>query len=695
MTDRPTDDDDTPRPRGVHRRRRRLLQLSGLGLTGLLAGCGGGDGGDDATTTAGDDTTTATTDGSTTTTMTDDTTTEGTQTTTAPPGPERWNAEADEIVDSIEEPTFPDEEFDVTEHGAAGDGETDDSAAFEEAVAACADAGGGRVVVPEGEYLHAGPIHLRSDVNLHVTPDATVRFGTDPADYLPVVRTWWEGNELQGRSPLIYARDEQNIAITGGGTLDAAASQDNWWAWQEQEGGDTDSLIQLNQIEASLDSRVFGEGTNLRPPFVQPLNCERVLIEDVTLLDSPFWFIHLPRSEHVTLRNVTTDGQGPNNDGCDPEFAQNVLVEGCTFDNGDDNVALKAGRNYDGRRVGEPTENVVIQDCEMRQGHGAVVAGSEMSAGVQNVYARRNVMRSPELGFPVRIKSNAHRGGFVRNWFVWDTEVETVYDGGAHVRINLQYQTRSVLPPPDEGEYPPEVGNVNVESVTSEGEAPLFDLRGLADAPVDGVTVAESSFSRAALGSWNEYVRNVELRGVDTAVSRGPTETDLVTLREPTPALFGMRFEDVTDADGEPIDDETPYLTVATAEPGTQYYVDREYEIGALPDDLEGGTLIRGKNDDKGLLAEDLSEYLVFEASEAVRVAVAFHPSGDDEDDGWWPEWLDGWEQTGTAGVSDPHLDDDFVLFEQEFEAGDVALGPNDSDTGSAASYFTVVAPAE
>ena len=171
---------------------------------------------------------------------------------------------------------------------------------------------------------------------------------------------------------------------------------------------------------------------------MQPYRCQNVLIEGVTIINSPMWELHPVLCTNVTIRDVTINTHGPNNDGCDPESCRDVLIERCTFDTGDDCIALKSGRNDEGRRLGVPIENVIIRDCVMKDGHGGVVIGSEMSGGARNVFAERCRMDSPNLDRALRIKTNAVRGGLVERVYMRDVTVGQVAE--ALVTVNFYYE---------------------------------------------------------------------------------------------------------------------------------------------------------------------------------------------------------------------------------------------------------------
>src|SRR5215207_1295610 len=260
-------------------------------------------------------------------------------------------ARVPEILKRIKPPVFPKRDFAVTKYGAKGDGKVDNTEAFRKAVAACNQAGGGRVVVPAGTFL-TGPIHLLSNVNLHVSEGATVKFVQEPKAYLPLVFTRWEGMELMNYSPFIYAFEQQNIAVTGQGTLDGNSDDAHWWPWKGQErhgwkkgtpnqSKARKSLEEMTERGAPVAERLFGEGHYLRPQFVQPYRCQNVLIEGVRVVNSPMWELNPVLCTNVTVRGVRIQTHGPNNDGCDPESCKDVLIERCYFDTGDDCIAIK------------------------------------------------------------------------------------------------------------------------------------------------------------------------------------------------------------------------------------------------------------------------------------------------------------------------------------------------------------------
>ena len=377
-----------------------------------------------------------------------------------------WN-NVPRILKEIKAPTFRNKDYVVTAYGAVGDGTTNCTEAIKKAIADCNREGGGRVVVPQGNFF-TGPIHLKSNVNLHVVKGAKILFSTKPEDYLPLVYTRWEGIELMNYSPLIYAFEQKNIAITGEGIIDGQSNETNWWPWKgnvrdgwkpgtpnQNDKDKRPALFEMAEKGVPVAERKFGPGFYLRPQFVQPYRCENVLIEGVTFINSPMWILNPVLCNNVTIQKVTVESHGPNNDGCDPESCKNVLIKDCYFNTGDDCIAIKSGRNADGRKINIPSENIIIQGCKMANGHGGVVIGSEISGGVRNVYAENCSMSSPELDRALRIKTSSARGGVTENIYMRNVEVGQVKE---EVFIaTMLYE--------DAGNYMPTIRNVEIRNM--------------------------------------------------------------------------------------------------------------------------------------------------------------------------------------------------------------------------------------
>ncbi|MBW8769089.1 MAG: glycoside hydrolase family 28 protein [Gemmatimonadetes bacterium] len=420
------------------------------------------------------------------------------------------------ILARIKPPRFPNREFPITRYGAKGDGVTDCSDAFRRAITACTAAGGGRVVVRGGAFL-TGPLHLASRVNLVVEEGATIRFLTDPRAYELFVLTRFEGTELMGLSPFIYARNAVDVAVTGAGTLDGQARNEHWWnwngspryGWKQGEGNQRAArarLFQMAEDGVPVSARRFGVDAFLRPQFIQPYGCRNVLIEGVTIRNSPMWEINPVLCTNVTVRGVTIDSHGPNNDGCDPESSRDVLIERCRFNTGDDCIAIKSGRNADGRRINVPSENIIVRDCEMRDGHGGVTIGSEISAGVRHVYAERNTMDSPNLDRALRLKNNAMRGGVLEHIYMREVTIGHLAD--AVLQVDFLYEEGP------NGNYPPVVRDVELTRVTSQKSTYALYLRGYEKATIDDIRIIDCTFDSVAKPDVVEHVTHLVERNV-------------------------------------------------------------------------------------------------------------------------------------------------------------------------------------
>jgi len=406
----------------------------------------------------------------------------------APPG---WD-QVPEILARIIPPQFPSRDFVITRFGAVGDGRSDCGAAIRKAIAACAEAGGGRVVVPAGDFL-TGPIHLLSEVNLHLETNAVLRFSTDPQAYLPAVFTRFEGMECYNYSPLIYAFEQKNVAVTGAGMLDGQAAESNWLAWKGQKNKEAGTqkaararLGKMMEANTPVAERRFGAGDFLRPSFVEFNRCQNVLIEGVRIRRSPMWELHPLLCTNVTVRGVDIVSHGANNDGCDPESCTDVLIEGCLFDTGDDCIAIKSGRNADGRRVGVPSQNIIVRNCTMRDGHGGVTIGSEISGSCSNVFVENCEMSSPDLTCALRLKSNAMRGGVLQNIFMRNVKVGRVSD--SVLQIDFLYEEGA------RGSFNPVARNIVMENIQGADIPRVLNVRGFSGANIRGVRIYNSTF---------------------------------------------------------------------------------------------------------------------------------------------------------------------------------------------------------
>lgn len=425
-------------------------------------------------------------------------------------GKRGWDLVPD-ILARIVPPKFPDRDFDITRHGARDTATTDNTDAIRRAIDACAAAGGGRVVVPPGRFLTAA-IHLKSGVNLYVSRGATLAFSQDPRRYLPAVLTRFEGTELINYSPFIYALDQQNIAVTGDGTLDGQADDAHWWPWKgsvefgwsagmPNYNAARQRLLAMAEEGAPVSQRAFGEGAYFRPPFIQPYRCRNVLIEGVRITASPMWEVNPVLCTNVTVRGLRIVSHGPNNDGCNPESSRDVLIEGVTFDTGDDCIAIKSGRNADGRRLNVPSENIIVRNCDMRDGHGGVTIGSEISGGCWNVFAYDCRMDSPQLDRALRLKNNASRGGLLHDIYMRDVTIGQVRE--SVLSIDFTYEEGA------KGNFTPVARDIELKRVVSGKSGYGVYLRGFPNAQIENVQVVDCTFDNVAKANVMENVKNV------------------------------------------------------------------------------------------------------------------------------------------------------------------------------------------
>ncbi|WP_215225086.1 glycoside hydrolase family 28 protein [Echinicola shivajiensis] len=352
-------------------------------------------------------------------------------------------------IASIKVPDFSKaNRFVITDFGAEKGNKRANSQAIAIAISEANNTGGGTVVIPKGEWL-TGKVHLKSNVNLHLEEGAVLLFSGAPKDYLPAVQTTWEGMECFNYSPLIYAFDCENVAITGEGTL--KAEMETWEKWFARPKPHMESLKLLYEQAAEdvavKDRQFVNDTANFRPQFIQFNRCKNVLLEGVKIRNSPFWVIHPFMSKDVVIRNVDVYAHGHNNDGVDPEMSQNILIEDCVFDQGDDAIAVKAGRNQDAWRLNMPTKNVVIRNCLVKNGHQLLAIGSELSGGIENIYMENcKVEEGAKLNHLLFIKTNERRGGYVSNIIMKNIKSGKIDKGVLGIETDVLYQWRDLVP---------------------------------------------------------------------------------------------------------------------------------------------------------------------------------------------------------------------------------------------------------
>jgi polygalacturonase len=336
----------------------------------------------------------------------------------------------------------------ITDYGARPGDQVKTTAAIAKAIDQAHQMAGGTVVIPPGEWI-TGQIHLKSNVNLYLAKNATLLFSGKPEDYLPAVETTWEGMECFNYSPLIYAFNCKNIAITGEGEL--KAKMDVWKEWFKRPSGHMQSIKRLYNLASAYspvkDRQMVNDTARLRPQFIQFNRCEQVLIEGIRITNSPFWTIHPYRSKNVTIRNISICAQGHNNDGVDPEMSQNVLIENCIFDQGDDAIAIKSGRNPEGWKLKLPSKNIVIRNCTVKNGHQLLAIGTELSGGIENVLIENcEVLEGAKLNHLIFIKTNQRMGGFVRNIYARNIRAGKIDSGILGIETDVLYQWKTLVP---------------------------------------------------------------------------------------------------------------------------------------------------------------------------------------------------------------------------------------------------------
>ncbi|MCW3804487.1 glycoside hydrolase family 28 protein [Marinilabiliaceae bacterium D04] len=403
---------------------------------------------------------------------------------------ETVQAEAPFEMPVITIPNFENcKKYDITEFGAVEGNKDKICEAIKKAISVASKYGGGTVVVPKGEWLTKA-VHLKSNVNLHLEKDAVLLFSEKPEDYLPAVHTTWEGMECYNYSPLVYAYECKNVAITGEGKLKARL--DVWKKWYKRPPAHMNSLkwLYMKAAEyAPVEDRVMvNDSSNLRPQFIQFNRCENVLVEGVSIRNSPFWTIHPYLCKNVVLRKLDVYAHGHNNDGVDPEMTQNILIEDCLFDQGDDAIAIKAGRNQDAWRLKTPTKNLVMRNCYVKNGHQLVAVGSELSGGIENVFVDScTVADGASMFHLVFIKTNERRGGYVKNIHVSNIKGDIMREGVFGIETDVLYQWRDLVPTIERKLTP--IENIYLTNIQANKGKFVVRILGQEELPVNNVVL--------------------------------------------------------------------------------------------------------------------------------------------------------------------------------------------------------------
>lgn len=383
--------------------------------------------------------------------------------------------------------------FNIRQFGAQPDSVEQNNQAIAQAIAQANESGGGTVLIPPGTW-HVGAIHLKSYVNLHVEEGATLHFSDNPEHYLPAVKTTWEGMECYNYSPLIYAYECEYVAVTGKGLL--TTNMDTWKVWGKRPKPHMDALASFYHKAAKgdpVEDRVMTyEGANLRPHFIQFNRCQHVLVEEINILNSPFWVLHPFLCKDVVIRKVNIQAHGHNNDGVDPEMTQNMLIEDCVFDQGDDALAVKAGRNQDAWRINVPTRNLVMRNCRIVAGHQLLAIGSELSGGVENVLVEHcqfdnKIKHSGGTGNLMFIKTNERRGGFVKNIHMTDIVAHDLGGAPLSIATDVLYQWRNLVPTYETRLT--QIEGIHLSNIQVKSAKHLLKIEAQQDAPVQNVSL--------------------------------------------------------------------------------------------------------------------------------------------------------------------------------------------------------------
>jgi len=342
----------------------------------------------------------------------------------------------------------------------------------------CAEKGGGKISIPEGIW-YSGPLHLKSNIELHLCKNAVIEFSDIPEDYLPTVFTRWEGMECYNYSPLIYAKDCENISITGKGKL--IGNGQAWWNWKQYQGTAANELCYAERNGIPVEERVYGtRAAALRPSFIQFINCRQIILNDFIIIDGPQWTIHPVYCENVKIEGIDVITTGHNTDGINPDSCKNVWIENCVLETGDDCIAINSGMNEDGWRVNKPCTDISITNCTMNGGHGAIVIGSGMSGGVEKIYASDCTIKNTMQG--IRIKSMRGRGGYVKNVRFENIKIEDTTEEAIQVSMLYPYSTVNPVNP-----IPPVFENIVLRNISGSSKKQAKIIRGLEDSCINNL----------------------------------------------------------------------------------------------------------------------------------------------------------------------------------------------------------------
>jgi len=371
----------------------------------------------------------------------------------------------------------------------------------------CSNVGGGKVVLSRGEYFCNGPVVMQSNVNLNLEEGARLLFSQNPQDYLPVVFVRWEGTEAYNFSPFIYARDVENIAITGKGIIDGnGLAEKSFRDWRDKQKKDQNKIREMGRDGVPVKDRVFGEGHFLRPQLIHFLNCKNILLEDITVTNASFWVIQPTYCDDITIRGITVESRFINNDGVDVDSDTNVLIEDCLFNTGDDFIAIKSGRDQDAWRVNKPSKNIVVRNCRSDECLHGISFGSEISGGAENVYAE-NLQFKKIREYGLQFKSNKDRGGYIRNIVLNGIQIEST---NTCISFTNQYHSYSG------GNSPTTFENIRIENLDcKEAKTKAISIVGLPEMPITNVELENVTIHKSGEMSEITNVKNMDWSNIN------------------------------------------------------------------------------------------------------------------------------------------------------------------------------------
>ncbi|MBS3771971.1 MAG: glycoside hydrolase family 28 protein [Bacteroidales bacterium] len=428
----------------------------------------------------------------------------------------------------LKRPKFPDQTFNIRDYGAKAKKGFINTEAIAKTIKACSEAGGGTVLIPAGEWL-TGPIHLKSNINLRITKGAVVHFPSEPKTYLPVVPDRIKGVECYNYSPFIYAPNVENIAITGKGMLKAEG--DWWWEWAlKYERGAKQGEPRRIATKTTLSRRNYGKGAGaegLRPSFIVPWKSKNILVEGITLKNVPLWAVRAVYSKNIIVRDISVlsvagrhgiEAVSHNNAGVCLSSCKNALIEYPHIETTDDAIVVRSGYNEDGRKIGIPSENVVVRHFTAKHigtGSGGIVFGSETAGGIRNVYVHDAYFEGADRG--IRFKTERGRGNIVENIYIENIRMKSIdYEA---ITFNTYYTGPDVRGPA------PLIRNIHIDSVECDGANTAIRMVGLPEKWLENLWFNDIKITNSKSGALLKRIKNAHFDNIILEASKGPAMT--------------------------------------------------------------------------------------------------------------------------------------------------------------------------